>query len=121
MFTSHFQTQIRSKVHTTSIMFTDEDSSGVFHQHVDALVLSLTIAGKMVSGLLVDTKSSLDIIFKKTLDQLGIEKAKLKDVSMPLYGPPEKCRARLKPAKSNQIGSKYKCNVEKPKAHKDII
>ncbi|TXG71857.1 hypothetical protein EZV62_000436 [Acer yangbiense] len=86
MQVNQFQTLKRQKIHTTPIIFTDEDSKGVTHPHDDALVVSLTIAGKVIPRILIDTGSSVDIMFKKTLDHLGIEKARLREVNTPLYG-----------------------------------
>ncbi|TXG66066.1 hypothetical protein EZV62_007341 [Acer yangbiense] len=86
MQVNQFQTLKRQKIHTTPIIFTDEDSKGVTYPHDDALVVSLTIAGKVVPRILIDTGSSVDIMFKKTLDHLGIEKARLREVNTPLYG-----------------------------------
>lgn len=59
------------------IIFTEKDAEGIFYPHDDALVISLKLTiGKMMRTL-VSTGSSLDIIFKSTLDQLLIESPRI--------------------------------------------
>ena len=54
------------------IMWTDDDEKGVLYPHEDALVIKATVVGKEFRRILVDTCSSVDILFKSTLDEMGI-------------------------------------------------
>lgn len=49
------------------IMFTDKDHVGMNYPHDDMLVVILGVGPSEVSGILIDTSSSADIIFKSTI------------------------------------------------------
>ena len=57
--------------------FTEKDVKGISYPHDDALVITLKVATSKVARTLVDTGSSVDIIFKSALDQLLIESPKI--------------------------------------------
>jgi hypothetical protein len=52
--------------------FSNEDYAGVSLPHIDALVVSLTIANHQTQRILIDTGSSTDILFKSAFDHMGI-------------------------------------------------
>ena len=53
-------------------MFTDEDEEVVAHPHEYALVIKVALAGQELNGALVDGGSSVNILFKQTLNDLQI-------------------------------------------------
>ncbi|KAK0580223.1 hypothetical protein LWI29_038254 [Acer saccharum] len=77
--------QILAALHETGLLTKPEPLRGDPSRRNQAKYLSLTIAGKVIPRILTDTGSSVDIMFKKTLDHLGIEKARLREVNTPLY------------------------------------
>ena len=72
--------------HPPSILFTEQDAEDVSYPHDDALVITLKVATGKVARTLVDTGSSVDIIFKSALDQLLIESPKITPCATPLIG-----------------------------------
>ena len=60
-----------------TITFSDSDMEGYQHPHDDPLVVRVVVANKIVHRVLVDNKSSTDIIFASTFDKMGIEREKL--------------------------------------------
>ncbi|XP_058111850.1 uncharacterized protein LOC131255169 [Magnolia sinica] len=62
------------------ISFTDEDARGIHHPHNDALVVTLTIANRKVVHILVDTGSSVDVLFTQAFDKMGMERSALRPV-----------------------------------------
>ena len=54
--------------HPVPILFTKKDAEGVSYPHDDTLVITLKVATGKVARTLVDTGSSVDIIFKSALD-----------------------------------------------------
>ncbi|XP_024038303.1 uncharacterized protein LOC112097350 [Citrus clementina] len=62
-----------------------KDAECVSYTHDDALVITLKVATGKVAGTLVDTSSSVDIIFKSALDQLLIE-PRITPCDTPLVG-----------------------------------
>ena len=71
----------REKVRQVPIMWTDDDEEGVLYPHKDALVIKAMVAGKEFRQILVDTGSSVDILFKSTLDNMGIADLKLEQTN----------------------------------------
>lgn len=53
------------------IKFGEQDKAGFFYPIVDPLVIKVNIIGTMVCHLLVDGGAFCNILFKKSLDQLG--------------------------------------------------
>ncbi|XP_052289963.1 uncharacterized protein LOC127899864 [Citrus sinensis] len=76
----------RAKVRQVPIMWTDDDEECVLYPHEDTLVIKATVAGKEFQQILVDTGSSVDILFKSTLDEMGIADLKLERTNTPLKG-----------------------------------
>ncbi|KAK2996438.1 hypothetical protein RJ639_025575 [Escallonia herrerae] len=69
-----------------SLEFNDADLDGVSLSHDDALVITLRIDAFQVKRILVDTRSSADIIFEDEFNQMGISDDRVKPISSPLYG-----------------------------------
>ena len=70
----------------TSITFFDSDLEGCQHLHDDQLVVRAVVANKTVHRVLVDNRSSADIIFASTFDKMGIGREKLEPVNTHLRG-----------------------------------
>ncbi|XP_073122517.1 uncharacterized protein [Henckelia pumila] len=68
------------------ISFEPEDLRGVVAPHNDALVVTVTVANYDVARIFVDSGSSVNILFKRTLDQMKLEGCELESISTPLYG-----------------------------------
>ncbi|XP_075481101.1 uncharacterized protein LOC142521805 [Primulina tabacum] len=69
-----------------TISFGPEDLKDVVAPHNDALLVTLTVANYDVARIYVDTGSSVNIHFKKTLDQMKVEGFKFDPISTPLFG-----------------------------------
>ncbi|KAH9768804.1 Uridine monophosphate kinase [Citrus sinensis] len=72
--------------HPPPILFIEKEAEGISYPHDDALVITLKVATGKVARTLVDTSSSVDIIFKSALDQLLIESPKITPYATPLIG-----------------------------------
>ena len=70
----------------TAITFSDSDMEGCQHPHDDPLVIRAIVANKTVHRVLVDNRSSADIIFASAFDKMGIKREKLKPVNAHLRG-----------------------------------
>ncbi|XP_073119968.1 uncharacterized protein [Henckelia pumila] len=69
-----------------NISFGREDLKDVVLPHNDPLLVTLTIANYDVAHIFVDTGSSVNIIFKETLDQMKLEGFELDPITTELYG-----------------------------------
>ncbi|XP_073154100.1 uncharacterized protein [Henckelia pumila] len=69
-----------------NISFGREDLKDVVLPHNDPLLVTLTIANYDVARIFVDTGSSVNIIFKETLDQMKFEGFELDPITTELYG-----------------------------------
>ena len=56
------------------LTFLSSDLQDIHLPHDDPLVVTLVIANFSVKRVLIDTSSSLDILFAETFDQLGISR-----------------------------------------------
>lgn len=54
--------------------------------HSNSLVIVMDMEGFVVERVLVDTGSSVNILYKGVLENLGINKSRLKPIRMPLSG-----------------------------------
>ena len=70
----------------TTITFSDVDLEGCQHPHDDSLVIRAIVANKKVHKVLIDNRSSIDIIFASTFDKMGIGREKLEPVNAHLRG-----------------------------------
>ncbi|XP_073047725.1 uncharacterized protein [Primulina eburnea] len=68
------------------IGFGPDDMKGVMAPHNDALLVTLTIANYDVARIFVDTGSSVNVLFKRTLDQMKVEGFEFDHISTPLFG-----------------------------------
>ncbi|KAH9668850.1 Ribonuclease H [Citrus sinensis] len=76
----------RARVRQVPIMWTDEDEEGILYPYEDALVIKATVASKKFDRILVDTGSSVDVLFKSTLEEMGIADRKLEHTNTSLKG-----------------------------------
>ncbi|KAG7594076.1 Retrotransposon gag domain [Arabidopsis thaliana x Arabidopsis arenosa] len=67
-----------------SISFDNSDTQGLTGPHDDALVITLDVANFEVTRCLIDTGSSVDLIFLSTLQRMGINKADIIGPPAPL-------------------------------------
>ncbi|XP_073271555.1 uncharacterized protein [Primulina huaijiensis] len=68
------------------ISFGPEDLRGVVTPHNDALVVTATVANYDVARIFIDDGSSVNILFKSTLDQMKVERFEFEPISTRLYG-----------------------------------
>ncbi|XP_073280625.1 uncharacterized protein [Primulina huaijiensis] len=68
------------------ISFGPKDLRGIVAPHNDALVVPATIVNYDVARIFIDNGSSVNILFKSTLDQMKVEGFEFDPVSTPLYG-----------------------------------
>jgi len=68
----------------TSILFEEKETQDLERPHDDALVITLDVANFEVSRILIDTGSSVDLIFLSTLERMGISKADVVGSPSPL-------------------------------------
>ncbi|CAA7021712.1 unnamed protein product [Microthlaspi erraticum] len=69
-----------------TISFTDKDAGGLDTPHLDPLVVTLQIHDCDVAKILIDTGSTVNLIFKETLDRMGVEEKSIKPTARPLTG-----------------------------------
>ena len=70
----------------TAITFSDSDLEVCQHPHDDPLVIRAVVANKKFHRVLVDNRSSVDIIFASAFDKMGIERERLEPVNTHLRG-----------------------------------
>ncbi|XP_024010916.1 uncharacterized protein LOC112086238 [Eutrema salsugineum] len=70
----------------TPLVFTEADTIGLHKPHNDALVVELLLDDVKVSRILVDTGSSVNVIFKEALDQLELASDRIEPFIEPLTG-----------------------------------
>ncbi|VFQ61181.1 unnamed protein product [Cuscuta campestris] len=67
-------------------IFTDEDYPPVLSPHRDALVIRVEINNVVVHRTLVDTGSSVNVMYNNTFKELGLSRSDLKPIHTPLSG-----------------------------------
>ena len=70
----------------SSITFSYSDLEGCQHPHDDPLVIRAVVANKTVHRVLIDNRSSADIIFASAFDKMDIGRAKLELVNTHFRG-----------------------------------
>ena len=74
-----------SKRESTVISFTDDEARPLIHPHTDALVVTLNVANGRVFWILIDTKSSAEILFASAFRQMNVGGTIPRPIKMPLY------------------------------------
>ncbi|KAL2224699.1 UNVERIFIED_CONTAM: hypothetical protein Sindi_2969200 [Sesamum indicum] len=69
-----------------AISFDSSDRLDIANFMNDQMVVKLDIANFAVHKVLIDSRSSTDIIFKSVVDKMGLENARLEPVKTPLVG-----------------------------------
>ena len=69
-----------------AIIFTDEDARRLHHPHDNAIVITLGIANYTTGRVLIDSRSSADILYDPAFQIMRINKELLRLVSVPLIG-----------------------------------
>jgi hypothetical protein len=68
------------------ISFSEKDIEGVSMPHDDMLVVTMTMANHTVHQILVDNRSSADILYWSVVKQMGINQDRIKLFGSPLLG-----------------------------------
>jgi hypothetical protein len=68
------------------VWFSNDDYAGVSLPHTDALVVTLTVANYQTRRILVDTRSSADILFKSAFDYMGVPREIVVPIACQLQG-----------------------------------
>ncbi|XP_024042887.1 uncharacterized protein LOC112099686 [Citrus clementina] len=76
----------RSRKNYARYFMTNEDEEGILYPHEDALVIKATVGSKKFDRILVDTGSSVDVLFKSTLVEMRIADLKLEYTNTSLKG-----------------------------------
>jgi hypothetical protein len=66
------------------ISFSEDDAKGIHQPHDDALVVTMTIAGFITRRVLIDNRSSADIIYLLAYQEMKIDKERLRPIDIPL-------------------------------------
>jgi hypothetical protein len=67
-----------AKIESVVLSFSEEDARGVVMPHDDALVVTLTVANHGIHRILVDNRSSADILYWPAFQQMGIDRERIK-------------------------------------------
>ena len=71
---------------STWIVFSEEDVYNTVQPHNDPMVISVQIANCRVHRVLIDTGSSVEILFKGAHEQLNLKNSCYNSCTSPLYG-----------------------------------
>lgn len=77
---------VKSGWSKVSFTFTEQDLSLSCYPHTDAMVIKALISGWLIGKILVDNRSSVDIIFSSTFDKMKLDRKLLQPSYTPLYG-----------------------------------
>ena len=75
-----------SRRENTFISFTNDKVRWLIHPHTDALVVTLNVTNGKVFHILIDTRSSADILFASVFRQMNMGGATTRKIKPPLYG-----------------------------------
>ena len=75
-----------ARVDNPVIGFTEEDSQRLHHPHDDALVVSIRVGDYNTYRVLVDNRSSADILYYPAFQQMRIEKERSIPTNAPFVG-----------------------------------
>ena len=76
----------RDPSRSTRIIFTEEDVYNTVQPHDDPMVISVQVVNCRVHRVLIDTGSSVDILFKGAHEQLSLKNSCYNSYTSPLYG-----------------------------------
>ncbi|KFK44296.1 hypothetical protein AALP_AA1G239700 [Arabis alpina] len=76
----------KPRLFSDSIAFDEKDTEGLDQPHNDPLVINLTIYDFNIARVLIDTGSSVDVIFRKTLERMKIDLSTIKGRPKPITG-----------------------------------
>lgn len=68
------------------LRFGPGDMEGILFPYNDTLVIRATITNYEGTRVLVDSRSSINVLFQEDFSQIRLEDAQLEDVMMPLFG-----------------------------------
>ncbi|KAJ9561498.1 hypothetical protein OSB04_006658 [Centaurea solstitialis] len=71
------RTAAKKELDAAKLTFDQDDLSGVYQKHHDALVIQLTIGNCLTKRVLIDGGSSANVIFADTLKIMGIDKSNI--------------------------------------------
>ena len=69
-----------------AITFTDKDTGRVHHPHDNVIIITLLIVDYTTRRVLIDNKSSVDILYYPTFQQIWLGRDQLHPVNSPLVG-----------------------------------
>jgi len=69
-----------------AITFSDDDLPEGPLPHRDALIIKMDINDTIVHRILVDTRSSVNVMYYNAFTKLGLPRSQLKEVRTPLFG-----------------------------------
>ena len=67
------------------ITFSETDARHVHHPHCDALVVKAMIANNNIHRIMVDNRSSVDILYLQAFERMGLKVSDLKPLPNPVY------------------------------------
>lgn len=77
------------------IIFTEQDAQHVHIRHTDSLVVEMQIANMIVKRVFVDTGSSVNILYKSSLERMGLSNKDLEPCSRLSTGFQRKARHQV--------------------------
>ena len=74
-----------SRRENTVLSFTNDEARRLIHPHMDALVVTFSVANGKVFHILINTGSSTDILFVSAFCQMNVGGATTRPIKTPLY------------------------------------
>ena len=76
----------KARIEEECIIFTEQDTQHVHFPHSDLLVVEIQIANMIVKRVLVDTGSSVNILYKSSMERMGLSSKDLEPCNQTIYG-----------------------------------